>query len=128
MKKLLAILVLVLAFLMLDGCAVPPVELPAPGTAPSTEPVAAVAVTEPPATEIQTTPVTEIISREEAIAIALEHAGFTADQVSRLECEFDGDDPVKEYEVDFHQGKYEYSYDIHAETGQILFSEKEIDD
>jgi len=31
------------------------------------------------------------------------------------------------YEVDFEAGAYEYEYEIHAETGEILKSEKERD-
>lgn len=137
MKKLLAIIALILAFLMLDGCAAAATELPISVTSIPTETLMTAAPTVPPATEIPVTevPVTEppaapgpeTISREEAISIALDHAGFTADQVTRLECEFDRDDRVPEYELEFHQGKYEYSYDIHAETGEILSWEKEID-
>ena len=125
MKKTLAILLLVLAFLMLEGCTAAATDLAAPSepATAATEPPAAV-IAEPPATETQV----PIISREEAFAIALDHAGFAADLVSGLECEVDTERWGLEYEVDFHQGKYEYNYDIHAETGEILYWEKEIDD
>ena len=135
MKKVFATIFLVLAFLVLEGCSASATEFPIPvATAPG-EPLATVLSTEPPVTEVpkdtQQAPVqgsTGIISRDDAIAIALSHAGFTADQVKGLECEFDIDNRVPEYEVDFHEGKYEYNYDIHAETGEILFQEKEMDD
>lgn len=66
-----------------------------------------------------------LITKEEAIAIALKDAGFTEDQVTRLRTEFDRDDRRPEYEVAFRQGGYEYDYKIHAETGAIL--SKDID-
>lgn len=68
------------------------------------------------------------ISKEDAIAIALEDAGFTQDQVTRLHAEQDYDDGRHEYEVEFHQGGYEYNYEIHAETGAILHKDIDKDD
>ena len=67
----------------------------------------------------------KLITRDEATAIALADAGFTADQVARLHTEFDFDEGRPEYDVEFHQGSYEYSYEIHAETGAILSRSKE---
>ena len=69
-----------------------------------------------------------LIGMEKAKSIALNHAGISAGDARKMECEYEADDGVKEYEVDFHAGKYEYSYSIHAETGKILSWEKEIDD
>ena len=60
------------------------------------------------------------LSREQAQAIALEHAGFQADQVTRLHVEYEVDDGVPEYSVEFRKGDQEYDYTIHAETGKIL--------
>jgi len=60
------------------------------------------------------------ISAQQAQAIALEHAGFTADQVSRLRAEYEIDDGVARYEVQFRQGRWEYDYEINALTGAIL--------
>ena len=62
---------------------------------------------------------------EEAQTIALQHAGFTADQVTFLRTEFDFDDGVPQYDVEFHEGRWEYEYEIHAETGVILSFEKD---
>ena len=62
--------------------------------------------------------------RSEAEAIALAHAGFTADQVADLRAELDDD---WEYEIEFRQGEYEYDYTIDAVTGQILGWDKERD-
>ena len=55
----------------------------------------------------------------------MQDAGFTEDQVTRLQTEFDWDDRRPEFEVDFHRDGYEYDYEIHAETGAIL--SKDID-
>lgn len=61
-----------------------------------------------------------LLSREQAQAIALAHAGFTADQVSFLRTEYEIDDGVPKFEVQFRQGLREYDYEINAETGAIL--------
>ena len=89
-------------------------------------PASAVPVTtEPPATEA---PQSDRISKEKAISIALADAGFSESQVSRLKAEFDYDDGRPEYEVEFRKDGWEYSYDIHAETGKILSKDKDWDD
>lgn len=67
------------------------------------------------------------ITREDAQKIALDHAGVTADVVNRLHTEYDRD-RISHYEVSFHYNGYEYDYDIHAETGDILDFERELDD
>lgn len=60
------------------------------------------------------------LTKEEAQAIALRHAGFTADQVTRLRTEYEIDDGVPRFEVTFRQGKWEYDYEINTNTGEIL--------
>ena len=60
------------------------------------------------------------ISSEEAQKIALEHAGFTADEVSGLHAEYEFDDRIHQYDVRFYVGRTEYDYEINAETGEIL--------
>ena len=82
---------------------------------------------EPPATEASAT-ISARIGETEARDIALKHAGLTANQVSRLRVEFDYDDGVPEYEVDFVYDGFEYDYEIHAETGKILSWDKDRDD
>ena len=64
---------------------------------------------------------------EQAQEIALNHAGFTADQVTNLHGDFDVDDGVPEYEVGFFQDGWEYDYTIHADTGDILEYDKDND-
>lgn len=89
----------------------PPVPLaPAPETATGE--------TAPQETAAPVNP-TAALTPEEAEAIALEHAGFTADQVKFLRTVYDWDDGVPEYEVSFHVDRWEYEYDIDAETGAI---------
>ena len=65
---------------------------------------------------------------KDAEKIALEHAGFTADQVQRLRTELDYDRGKAEYEVDFHVDRWEYDYEIDAETGKIISFDKDLDD
>lgn len=60
------------------------------------------------------------LTKEQAQTIALEHAGFTADQVRGLRTEYEIDDGVPRFEVQFHQGRWEYDYEINAQTGEIL--------
>lgn len=81
-----------------------------------------VAPTEPPATEVTKQ------TKDEALAIALKHAGLTEAEISRVKCEYDLDDGVPQWEVEFRVGKMEYEYAIHAETGTILEWEKDWDD
>ena len=57
----------------------------------------------------------------------MEHAGFTADQVKGLRTEFDQDDGIPEYSVEFYADGWEYDYEIHAETGKILEWDKDND-
>ena len=66
-----------------------------------------------------------LLTREDAQKAALEHAGFTTDQVTRLHTEADLDDRIPHYDVEFRQDGLEYEYEIHAYTGQVLTHEKE---
>lgn len=68
------------------------------------------------------------LTGEEARDIALRHAGLSANDVRGLRVEFDYDDGRPEYDVDFRSGGYEYDYEIHAETGDIITWDKELDD
>jgi len=60
------------------------------------------------------------LTQTEAEEIALLQAGFKADQVTGLHTEFDVDDGIPEYEVEFFQDGWEYDYTIHADTGEVL--------
>lgn len=85
------------------------------------------AVTEPPAT-VATEPAAKTLTKDEAVQIALAHAGLTADQVWELRAHLDDDDRTPEWEVEFRADRMEYEYSIHAESGKILEWEKELDD
>lgn len=67
------------------------------------------------------------ISRDEAIEIALKHAGLSRSQVRDLDAELDRDDGTAHFDVDFEAGSYDYEYEIHATSGKILRSQKERD-
>lgn len=61
----------------------------------------------------------------QAEAAALAHAGFTADQVIGLRSEYEVDDGIPHYDVSFRDGKWEYEYEIHAQTGAVLSFHKD---
>lgn len=65
------------------------------------------------------------LTREEAEAIALKEAGLTAEEITGLHSEYDIDDGVPEWEIDFYSGGWEYDYTIHAENGTVLHSERD---
>ena len=67
----------------------------------------------------------DALTREEAEKIALEHVGFTADQVTRLRTEYEMDDGLPQFDIEFYQGDWEYEFEIHAENGQILSYDKD---
>ena len=99
-----------------------------PAPAPAAEPTAA--PTEPAVEpSIAAAPVeklpSEAMSREEAEKIALDHLGFTADQVTRIRTEYEIDDGLPQFDIEFHQGDWEYEFEIHAENGQILSYDKD---
>ncbi len=71
---------------------------------------------------------TSKLTKAEAEAIALKHAGYTADEVKGLRSEYDRDNGVYEYDIEFRAGGYEFDYEINAETGKIISYDKEWDD
>ena len=82
-----------------------PAAQPAPAPAPAAQPA--------PAASAE-------ITKEAALAIALEHAGVTEDQISWLKNKLDYDNGRKVYEIEFNVGRTEYDYDIDAVSGRIL--------
>lgn len=67
------------------------------------------------------------LTRQEAIDIALKHAGFKRSEVINLTAELDQEMLRSEWEVEFNKDNFEYSYDINATTGEIIKSDKELD-
>ena len=82
-------------------------------------------VVDPISTEATLPPAAHTIQEAESAALA--HAGFTADQVTRLHTEVDYENGVKEFEVEFRSGDWEYDYTVSAETLEILKHQKEYD-
>lgn len=69
----------------------------------------------------------EPLTREQAIELALQNAGLSREQVFDLEAELDRERGNLVWEVDFDTRDYEYSYDIHAETGAVTKVKRERD-
>ena len=68
------------------------------------------------------------LTKDEALAKALEHAKLRKDQVDFVKkVELDYEHGRKVYEVKFYQGGFEYEFDIDAETGSVLKFEKDWD-
>ena len=67
------------------------------------------------------------ISYDQAKSIALKDAGLTAENVSFLRNELDRDDGILKYEVEFTKDGVEYEYDINADSGEILWVDKDYD-
>lgn len=65
------------------------------------------------------------LTPEEAQKIALKHAGVTADQVAALHTEYEIEHGTPIYDVEFHHREWEYDYEIHADTGEILSFSKD---
>ena len=78
----------------------------------------------PAATEARQTS-SELLTKEDAEDIALKHVGLARDQVKRLHTEYEIDDGISQYDVEFRQGDWEYEFEIHAESGKILSFDKD---
>lgn len=68
------------------------------------------------------------LSKTEALTIALSRAGLRETDVQDTEIEFKHRDGRAWYEVEFEQTappRFDYTYSIDAETGEILFSQTE---
>ena len=65
------------------------------------------------------------ISAERAKEIALSHAGLASNQVTFKRTELDFDNGIQKYEVEFYYNNREYSYEIDANTGNILSYEQD---
>lgn len=60
------------------------------------------------------------IGVDQAKAIALERAGLTEADVTFVQSSLEVDDGVRLYEIEFRQGRVEYSADVRASDGTIL--------
>lgn len=68
------------------------------------------------------------ISADKAKSAAFSHAKVKASDVKYSKAELDRDDMVVHYDVEFVAGKYEYEYEINAETGKVIAFEKDFND
>lgn len=103
-----------------DGAVIEPIEEEEPEPEPETE----VEETEVEETE----PETQYITLEEAKTFALDYAGISGANVVYEDVEFDYDDGVPQYELEFYYSGYEYEVDVHAITGAILDYDVDEDD
>ena len=130
MKIRLTAIMLILTLGILSGCTVsalqPESTVPSPAVISAAP--AAIPAEPAPAAPAPAEAASPYLSREEAIAIALKNAGLEESQVTRLKAEFDYDDGRPEYDVEFKHDGWEYEYEIHAESGKILRSDKDWDD
>ena len=68
------------------------------------------------------------ITADEALDIALKDAGVGKNQIRELENNLDRENGILVYDIEFKSGNTEYSYDINAQTGEIIDREKDLND
>ncbi len=68
------------------------------------------------------------ITKEEAKNAVLKHSGLKENEISRYKAELDRERVGLVYEIEFETGKHEYEYEINAENGKIIKSEKKFRD
>lgn len=71
---------------------------------------------------------TDMISEQDAKAIALKDAGLKEEEVVFIKFHLDREHGRTEYEIEFVKDNKEYDYDIDALTGEITSRDYEIDD
>ncbi len=70
----------------------------------------------------------DLISKERAQEIALEHAGLKAEEVKFTKSKLDFDDGRYEYEIEFvAEGNLEYDYTVNAQNGKIVEFDRDYD-
>ncbi len=67
------------------------------------------------------------LTADEALDIALREAGVGKNEIRELENNLDRENGVLVYDIDFKSGNTEYSFDINAETGDIIDRDKDND-
>ena len=117
MKRKLPVLIAIILALVIALAACQPLVQPViPGN--QNESLPSYAETTPATTAPTVEP--QLITMDEAIAIALKDAGFSEKDVTGLHAELEHDDGVQIFDVDFYQNSKEYDYEIHAVSGKIL--------
>ena len=67
-----------------------------------------------------TAPAFGTLTKDQALEIALKHAGVAKANTSYVFVKPDYDDGRATYDVEFHVGSKKYNYDIDANSGQII--------
>jgi uncharacterized membrane protein YkoI len=65
------------------------------------------------------------LTQEQAQQIALDYLGIALEDAQRLRIQYEMDDGIPQYDVEFYQGDWEYEFEIHAKTGKILSLDKD---
>lgn len=68
------------------------------------------------------------VDREKAKEIALNHAGLKTENITGYKIELDRENGILYYDIEFDSAGYEYDYEVNAETGEIIKSQKDIID
>lgn len=137
------IMLLAMAALLLAGCAAAPVQAPTETTPPMSvvaEPgeydvkiytidpdavdIPDASVPLAPSAEPTLTPEGPLTKRQ-AEALAIQHAGLSQNDVSFLFSKEDTEDGIPVFEVSFRSGNFSYEFEIATESGEILTYEKE---
>lgn len=67
------------------------------------------------------------LQTEEALSIALEHAGVQKDKITAQRIKKEREDGQDIYDVEFHVGNTEYDYEIRMNDGKIIKFDSDID-
>ena len=67
------------------------------------------------------------VDEQQAIAIAIAHAGLAADQVTLVRAHRDYDDRTPVWDVEFYSGTTEYDYEIAVDTGAVRSYDRDIE-
>ena len=113
-KQLTAVLLIFVMLLTMTGCTV--------ANAARKLDVAEEALVPAPTTNPE---VTEELPQEQARQNALEYLGIAPEYAQRLRIQYEIDDGIPQYDVEFYQGDWEYEFEIHAHTGKILSFDKD---
>lgn len=65
------------------------------------------------------------VTLAQAKSIALKYVGLSSSDVRFTKAETDYDDGVKEYDIEFVSGNYEYEFEVRASDGKILSYDRE---
>ena len=67
------------------------------------------------------------ITADEALDVALRAAGVGKNEIRELQNNLDRENGILVYDIEFKSGTTEYSYDINAQTGEIIDRDQDND-